>query len=356
MMKKLMLLLTVILLSFPVLTGAAQKLGEIPELMKPGMLEVDDNKLYVVQGATVHVFSLENLKEIHRFGKKGEGPGELPTVPRWNNRLLITPDAIYMEGERKIIRFDKQGNFLSETRKPFESAMFIPVGKNFIAKKHRLEKQKSFMLLSLYDADMKEIKELYRQEFVQQPNPGGGVKIDLFGDMLNVGVIGDKIFIDKSPEGFVLDVLNSSGKKLYRIQKEVTPLKVTAAHKETAIELVKQDPLVRERIKRFGSWANLKKVIHFHFSPTKPAIRDFLAADGKLYARTFKEKEGKEEYIIMNPKGNLLRTAWVPRVVTDGLKDRLTGVRRWTIRNGNMYYLLENETTETWELFTQPVG
>lgn len=52
-------------------------------------------------------------------------------------------------------------------------------------------------------------------------------------------------------------MFDSNGKVLYQIKREYEKIKVTDAHKESAIDEIKEDPTMKRRIKQFGSWENL---------------------------------------------------------------------------------------------------
>ena len=225
------------------------------------------------------------------------------------------------------------------------------MGKNFVGKKAKRdpEQKTMFVVIALYDSEGRLIKELYRQKFAQQVS-GRNVTIQLFSDLLNFQVWDNKIFIEKSPEGFLIDVFDSNGKELYQIKREYEKIKVTDAHKEAALNEIKEDPTIKRRIKQFGSWENLLKMMKFTFPEFIPPIQNIEIADGRIYARTFQKKNNTEEYIVMDLAGKMLKKTYIPRVHPPSLKDQLIGVKKAVIRNDKLYYLKENEEQEVWEL------
>ena len=46
------------------------------DLVKPSMITVKDNKLYVLEKTTISIYSIGDMKLISKFGKSGEGPRE----------------------------------------------------------------------------------------------------------------------------------------------------------------------------------------------------------------------------------------------------------------------------------------
>jgi transcriptional antiterminator Rof (Rho-off) len=172
---------------------------------------------------------------------------------------------------------------------------------------------------------------------------------------LNFQVWDNKIFIEKSPEGFLIDVFDSNGKALYQINREYEKIKVIGAHKEAAIKEIKEDPTMKRQIKQWGSWENLLKMMKFTFPDFIPPIQNIEIADGRIYARTFQKKDNKEEYIVMDLEGKMLKKTYIPRVHPLSLKDQLIGVKMAVIKNEKLYYLKENEEQEVWELHVDEI-
>ncbi|UCH97151.1 MAG: hypothetical protein JSV88_09960 [Candidatus Aminicenantes bacterium] len=332
-------------------------LGTVNGVLKPNMIEVAGHELYIVEGAVISVYSLNDLQLIRQFGRDGEGPGELKVVPYYNNRVSVFPDFILAESVDKLIYFSKEGAVIKQVKKPVESGFFTPVGKNFVGKKVKRDpgQKTTFIVIVLYDLELHEIKELYRQKFAQQVS-GRNVTIQLFVDLVNFQVWDNKIFIEKSPEGFLIDVFDHNGKALYQIKREYEKTKITGAHKEAAIKEIKEDPTIKRRIKQFGSWENLLKMMKFTFPEFMPAIQYMEIADGRIYARTFQKKNNKEEYIVIDLEGKMLRRTYIPRVHPLSLKDQLIGVKMAVIRNDKLYYLKENEEQEVWQLHVYEIN
>ena len=354
MMLKKIVFISLMVLGFSLLFS--KNIGPVPGVLKPNMMEVAGDELYIVEGAVISIYSLNDLQLIRRFGRDGEGPGELKVVPYYNNRVSVFPDFILAESVDKLVYFSKKGDFIKQMRKPVESAFFTPVGNNFVGKKVKPDPEQkiNFVVIALYGPEHYEIKELYRQKFAQQVN-GRNVTIQLFVDLVNFQVWDNKIFIEKSPEGFVIDVFNSNGKALYQINREYDKIKVTDAHKEAALKEIKEDPTIKRQIKQFGSWENLQKMMKFTFPDFLPPIQNMEIADGRIYARTFQKKNNNDEYLVMDLEGKMLRKTYIPRVHPLSLKDQLIGVKRAVIKNEKLYYLKENEEQEVWELHVNEI-
>ncbi len=331
--------------------------GVLTGLNRPGTIQVANDELYVIEDATVFVYSLNECRLKRKFGRKGDGPGELKVVPSWVNGITVFPGSVYVESVDKIVEFSRDGNLKKERKKPVESAKFTPVGNNFVGKKVKRDLSNRTMLITivLYNSDLEEIKELYRQKFPQQPARRGG-KIELFSDFLDFQVTDDKIFIEESPKGFVIEVFDGDGNRLYQIEKKHRKINVTRAHQRDAIMGLKEDPTIKRRLKQFGNWENLTRAMQFTFPHYMPPIRHLDISDKKLYVQTFNVVNKKVEHIVMDLKGKFLGKFYLPELPNPGLKGKALGVRLHAIENNKLYYLKEDPDKEQWVLHIEKIS
>lgn len=84
----------------------------IPDLMKPGQIQVIDNRLFVTEKGSVLVIDLKNGELIRKFGKRGEGPGEFAGV------IKIHPveNKIMVSSTGKISIFTLKGILIREVK------------------------------------------------------------------------------------------------------------------------------------------------------------------------------------------------------------------------------------------------
>jgi hypothetical protein len=322
--------------------------------MKPDNITVYGSELYVVAGAEISVYSLNDLGLIRKFGKKGDGTGELQVIPNiYYNRVVVTPTTILVESFNKVIFFSKEGKPVKEKEKIEQIAQTVPVGENFAVEKFAPGADGAiYSVIALYNPDMEQVKELYRQKFVQQGTPGA-VKLDMVMDFVDFKVYEDKIFIEESAGGFVIEVFDGKGEKSYRIEHEYEKINVTAEHKEAIIRRFKNDPSIVEQGKVFGGWEGIKKLFTMKFPGTFPAIRGLEVSGGKLYARTFKVVENKDEYVIMDLKGKIIKRVYVPAFENVSITGELLGAKLHTLQNDRLYYLVGNEAGEAWDLYVE---
>jgi hypothetical protein len=356
-MKRITFLLFFVLLGsllFPV------KLGTLAELIDPDNITLYNDELYVVQGPTIFVYSLKDMQFIRKFGKKGQGPGELMAIPGTPNRISVQKDYILAESYVKLIWFTKEGKLIKERKKPsFLLFGFIPIeGKEekekFVARRVLLHgKNTSYDTICIFDGELKVIKELYKQKWIQQGFQPPLMKLEMVPDFITYKVYNGKIFIDGSDKGFIIEILDTEGNKLQQIKKEDRKIKFTAADKDRILNRFKEDKYIKAQSSMVGGWNQLKNMLTMNFPNTYPPIRDIEVSDDKIFIRTYKrvkdKGQAKEEYVVMDFKGNILRRVMAPEILTSAQQQQW-GAKMNTIHNGKLYYLLENIDEETWEL------
>jgi len=247
-MRKIILIIVMILL----LLGTrvqGEKIGAWTEVLKPESIEVSKDRLYVVEGAIFYVYSLKDLSLITKFGKSGEGPGELKVVPMFSNRIKALHDKLFVEGMSKVIFFSKDAKLLREIRKKggFTTFKVMPIKENFVAIRilSPTEKDKKYYLaLSLLDPEMNVKKILYKQEFPEREKD-----IIMVTDSIHFEVYKDKLYVEESERGFLIEVFDSTGSQLFEIKKNFTKRKVTEKDKAAILKNFKEDNFIRMMVK-----------------------------------------------------------------------------------------------------------
>ncbi len=344
-MKKTIILFLIFLLAGIV---TARRTGVLTGIMKPDSINISGDRLFIVQGAEIFVYSLPSMELKAKWGREGQGPGEMTVTPLYLNRVCLFPDCVIADSFTKLSYFSHNGKLLKEIKKRFP-AEWIPFKENFLVRTIEVvDKKKEVQTLSLYNSKMEKIKELMRQPFIFQSRVVPW-RWDMQLDFITFGILGDRVFIEKSKDGFVIDVLDTTGKLLYTINKPYEKIECTSGYRKAAVTLLQNDPLVKPLINRAGGWDNFRKGLDLTFPDTLPAIRSIEVADNKIYACTYKTKNGMVEYVVMDLKGTVLKRFFVP-LPDQSIMSRMLGVKLSKISGGKLYYLEENEE-EQWELF-----
>jgi hypothetical protein len=347
-LKRSPLLVLLSMLALKTVAGIPAGQKPLAGVFMPEMITVAGDALYIVEGPEVLVFSLKDFTLLRKIGGRGEGPGEFRPADFWYNTVTVLPDAVLVDGYDKSVRFSKDGRLLGEARKPIGFSRMVPVGENFAASKlEHIEKDLQYHCLHLLNGQGESLMELCRQESpVQQTTR----TFEMIPDVLNFAVWDDKIYVEKSREGFVVEVFNSRGERLGRIEKKAVKIPVTEIHRNAAIEAVKTIPFV----KRAG-FEEFKKMSSLVWPDSLPAIRDLAVADGRIYIRTSRSREGQENWLVLDERGETLSDVYLPPIEDAPLLATLNGVHYYDVRQNKIYFLKANEITDEWELFIEEI-
>jgi hypothetical protein len=323
------------------------KVATLPDINRPDRILVNKDKIYIIEKATIRIYSSENFKFIGAFGKEGEGPGE---IKGRIGGIHFRDDHIVIPNTGRISYFTRDGKFIKEnkmlsTLRWDEGSSIAPIGDGFVGCGQRRDRNagKNYLTLNLYDPGLKKIKEFYHTEDIYRKG-----KIFVFAaPETNQFLVCDKRIFAAFGKDFIIEVYDNRGEKLFTIKNDkYEKLKITGKHIEAVHTCLKTDP----RTKR--SYEIRKKQLVF--PDYLPAIRDFHADDKKIYIRTYKKKDGKTEFYIYNTGGKLLKKVFVPFIEKDGF-EWLNYKLLYTIGNEKIYQLVDNIEIEQWELHVHDI-
>jgi len=326
-----------VFLVFLFLTGvcAAEKAAVFRDISDPGGIHVDGERIYIVERASILIYSSKDYKFIKKFGKRGEGPGEFRTGQEDHVLLYVQPDYLQVNSQGKIVFFKKDGTYIKEIATPV-GRWLRPLGKKYVGMRYLYDDDGTrYHVVSLYDSDCQKIKEIYREKAEIQIRLKTIDAVSWTRQIFRI--YNEKIFIDSKNKG--IQVLDNKGNKCYDIPLDYEQIKVTENIKQKYITYYKKEsPFWRTRWERLKNW--------YQFPDYLPVIRNFFVINGKIYIQTFKEKNDRSEILVLDTdsKGKLLKRAYLPLV-----KNGLIFYYSWTISNGKLYQLVENDD-DKWEL------
>lgn len=327
-MKKNILVFIIFFMIF-VSFGFSKKVATISEVLKPSTITIDNEQMYIVENTSIYIYSLEDFKMKKKFGKDGEGPGEFKRF------AIVYPqkDSLLINSFGKLSLYTKDGILKKElkTKSGIGSALFYPLKNGFVGRGFTTKDKNFYFTVNLFDSNLNKGKELYR---MISPFQQTG-KINILSRSLVYQIHSDKIFIT-GKEGFGLDILDNTGKKLYSIAREDYKKR-----KFTSEDEKKFREVLKSRFK--AQYDRLKSRISFpdYF----PEIFNFFIADNKIYISTWKWKNERIEFFIYGLKGKLLKHLFIPFVFQNALEPYPAA-----IKNSKLYQLIENDDEE-WELF-----
>ena len=326
-MKKNILLFILVFVIFTGF-GFSKKVATILEVLKPSTITIDNKQMYVVEKTSIYIYSLKDFKLKKKFGKDGEGPGEFKIFAN----VYPQKDSLLINSFGKLSYYTKDGILKKElkTKSGIGSLLFYPIKNGFVGRGFTTKDKKFYFTVNLFDSDLNKGKELYR---ILSPAQQTG-KINILSRSLVYQIQGDKIFIT-GKEGFGLDILDNTGKKLYSIAREdYKKRKFTSEDEKKFRETLKL--LYRAQYDRVKS--------RIFFPDYFPEIFNFFIADNKIYISTWKWENEKIEFFIYGLKGKLLKHLFIPFVFQNALQPYPA-----VIKNGKLYQLIENDDEE-WEL------
>jgi hypothetical protein len=331
MSKKKIILVCMLILHVSVFSWG-KKITVLEKTLRPGKIVVNKDKLFVSDEYSIWIYNLSTLKLETNFGRKGKGPGELEIA---TPELKILNDSIFLNDSSKIMWFSYKGKLIKEVKKSVWDTLF-PIKNNFLKLKlnFNMKTRKVKTEASILNKAQKKIKDLYTGELesmsIALTSDTGKEKKLMTPHFFNVLTDNDNIYVADSKKGFFIQVYDFAGNKINTINLDVKDIQVSSEYKKREID----------KLKKQKDWDRMKKN-DFIFYKNFPKIKDFYVNDGKIYVETYTIKNNKNEVIILNKKGKIIKTVFLPI-------DEVI----YTFENNKFYYIKENKTTENWELFS----
>ncbi len=335
-MKKLSFFLLLLLLIF-ISCLFADKIAAFTGFLNPETIVMDSEQIYITEGARIFIYSMKDFKLITKFGREGEGPREFKGKPE----IDVQQDTILVNSIARVSFFSKSGRYLKEVNNIVSGQRFKPLGNRFVGYNFFVDKNgKHYSTINIYDSKFVKIKEVYRHESIVQAGKGW----KLFARTYLRPLVCDNKIIVSGEKEFIIYVFDGHGNRLFTINRKYKRVRFTEEHKKRVLHLYKTRPTTAPE---YDWWEK-----NIHFPDYFPAIRSISTADRKIYVRTYKEIENKSEFFVFETNGNLLKHIFLP-IAKSSAKNAYPYIRDsspYTFKNGNLYQLIENEDTETYEL------
>ena len=317
---------------------SAERIGMLPDILEPDGFQVSGTEVFVLEGATVSVFDLNSLNLKRRFGREGQGPGEVEITPWLSNTLRITQEHAAIDSVNKLVLYARNGDLIREKIRQPHFAQVVTWGEGYAVRMRiggDTGDTAQYSSIQFLDGDTDELRELYRQPFAGQRE-----KLDMIPDSIHFQVYEGNLYMEKSPEGFVIDVYGPGGSKIREIRHQYTPKTVTRADRQFYEQLLKEDPMMNIQEE---NWEQFKARTRLRYPDSFPAIRDFVIADDRIYVQTFDGKDAGDEFLVLDLDGELLTKAYLPEVREPGFTEQMmgTGVRLFCVDAGRYFYLKE---------------
>lgn len=322
----------------PALFG--EKLATLPEIKTPKNLLVDQTHLYVMENATVYIYSLKDFTFLTKFGRLGQGPQEFHTLPHIPISVDASTDKLVVGSIRKISYFTKEGEFISEKRAKSNVMNIRLNGDGFLGWTVINDKGISYSTVNLYDSELNKLREVFRlKDSFQAPGKGYQVLHNVF----TYYSINNRIILP-GEDSASIDIFDNEMKKVASIRLDQKKIKVDDEFKRKITNDFKTNPETKE------VYPMLKPLI---FDTYFPVIADFFVDSqdgGIIYVMTWKRENGGNEFYIYDLNGKFKKKAIIPiRYETE------MSPYPASVQNGILYQLVENEN-EIWEFHASPIS
>jgi hypothetical protein len=337
-MKRILVIIVCLLWVLPVF---GEKLAEFVEVNDPTVMQIADGKMYVLEKANIYVYSLKDHKLIKKFGKQGNGPGEINAGGPVIVQMQIIDNHVCVNTFSKCVRFSLDGTFVDEVRFPFIGMQVIPFADGFaISKLGMADSGVNRVGVYLFPKDLENGKELYGREYKDFRKTG---KLEVVPELFMIQTSGDKLIMLDHAEGGVIKIFAKDGTPGKQVPLAIEKVKTTDTFKKELMEWAKSQPQFK-----LLPEALLKMV---YVPDVLPVFKNFFVADNKIFIHTFHKKGNKVEFVVLDMNGTLLKKLWL-----EGVEKNIIMPSPYAFYQGALYYLLENEDEEVLELHAVKLG
>jgi hypothetical protein len=304
------------------------KIVEMPGLLEPNAVLVDNDRLYIADGAYVFIYLLKDFSLQKKFGRAGEG------IQEFREKIYtlgIQGEYITINSVGKLSFFTKDGKFVREKDTPPQLKRLKPFGNKFIGFGVLADNKALYNTLDIYDAGLNKEKEIGRLEMEIQPGKGTRV----FHGALSADVWGDKLFFSGGND-FEIIIYDENGEKLRAITHEYERRKVTGDDKDRIINYLRTNGETKEYYEMLQP---------IKFPAYYPAIKKIITADNRVYVLTWKTINEQTECFIFDFNGKLAANMLLPIENKDAVE-----FAPLAVKNGVLYYLEINKNNDVWEL------
>jgi len=337
-MKKFLIVIVVLILFISLSWAKTQIVPLDSSIMKPEQIIVGDNLIYITEGSTIYIFSSNDYKLTSKFGKKGEGPGEIQGSRMRSFRFTLIPikDKLYMFNRNKVMYFTKDGKFLNEKR--IQSGFtrdLQPVGNKYIGRSFIRGKNRSMKTaVNIFNNDLKTKKLFYGTE--KSITRGSFFRHFMPENIFIMKTAKDKVYINDTKK-LLIKVFDIKGKKVKDIKYNYKLSSVSAQTKKD----IKNYYKTGSRFKAF--YDRIKSRIKV--GNTYNAIKDFFIDKDTIYVQTNIKTDKTVDFLIFKTSGKFIKKETIPLRSINILE-----FSPYYIKDNTLYQIIENEDEEEWEL------
>lgn len=331
-MRKKYLAIVIIIFTLFAYRITGEKICNLNEVGKLEELVVNDSYAYLAEEFRIHIYSLKNQNYLTSFGKKGEGPREFPD--RYNINLFN--GGICIDSMIKILFYTRAGNYIKEIRKDPNCNFLIPVGENYVGfnvdfATENVDKVKEYYI---YDRTFNRINKIGHDTYIGKllKRIRSGEKYDDYIPRMkkNYLVYEQKVFIGDNQKGIHFEVFDKNGKFIRIIAGDYQRPDVSEEYKNQYMN----------ELRKRKDWERIKQRRNIIFEKYFPCYERFLISNNHFFLITYLKERDRRKCLVVNMEGKVTKTILVKDIPLKFI----------SIYGDHIYYVMENEELELWEL------
>jgi hypothetical protein len=311
---------------------------DLDGISRPAMFLVKNNKIYILDQATVFIYSLKDGKLIKKFGKAGEGPQEFkmggggrPLSMSFDKEMLMV-NSLY-----RLSFFDLEGNFIREEKISVDNLLF-PVKDKYVGiGPVPVENKSQFVGFTLFDQKFTSQKVVFVGDF--EIGNTQKLLLPVTGFTYNP-VYKDKIYINASSDEFKINVLNTSGVIEHTIRKMYPKQKIPAVFKEEALDFFKKHPVFKNEFDYIKQVLQIREYF--------PPIRDLQISEDAVYVITYQRKGELWECLKLDLQGNETGKIFIPLQQYEHVTFYPL---LYSVCQSKIYTLVDDMENESWKVY-----
>lgn len=312
------------------------------EITRPDAMVLAHEQLYILEGLTIHGYTLSSMTYLGSFGRVGEGPGELQPVPSVNAYMMPHREGIMLVGMNKAIVFGPRGVYIREFKiPPFTNYLHVLDENRFLTLSLQTDTGGQAKLeVGVKDKDFQTIKTIYTQKMSASVG-----QINLTLDGLFMGVGPNWFALDRSKEGFMVGIYNLDGISRQTIFLPMPPVPFDKNWEKQRLDTIREN----REVKAVG-WQKFSSVVKFIHDDHVPLIQDLLVDGEDIYIRIKDDQLGRACFLVFNEEGGLLRRVAAPKPLETDFSNALFGrpLRLYQFHQGQYFFLKEEVESGLW--------
>ncbi len=335
--KALIILIFVFLLSILSFPEQNPDQNLIRGLGRPVGINIDNDQLYIIENARIHIYSLRNIKHRISFGKQGQGPGEFHTLPHVPVTLDCSTDELIIGSIRKISYYSKNGVLKREVKGENLAYKLVFLDRKndqdrFLGWSRATHSRFNYNTIVVFDHELKKVKQIYE---AKDPYQGPGKGYEILTRVFDFASQGGKVIIP-GRDNRSLDILDQELKLDFSLIPDTRPIKVPEQFKQELLHYLKTSAETK------NAYPMIKPV---RFPEYFPAVQSFFTDGGKIYIMTWDKTAAGNIFFTYRIDGEFISETALPV-----RHETATQPYPMAIKNGKLYQIVENTDAEEWEL------